>query len=80
MHAEAYNPTMKLRRNELRLRFLYYLRRNSTYTESLNTLDNREDQNYVGNEGAIKPTGVHLRKLEQVYMKEQMEHVENTIE
>ena len=58
---------MKLRRNELRLRFLYYLRRNSTYTESLYTLDDRDDQNYVENEGATKQTGVYLRKLQQRY-------------
>ena len=36
-----------------------------------------EDQNYVGNEGATKPTGVHLRKLEQGYMKEQRGVEEN---
>ena len=53
------------------LRFLYRLRSNSTYTEFLNTLDNIEDQNYVGNEEATKPKGVHQRKLEQRYMKEQ---------
>ena len=33
-------------------------------------MDDREDQNYVENEEAIKPTGVHLRKLEQGYMTE----------
>ena len=35
---------LELRRNELGLRFLYKLRSNTTYTEFLNTLDNREDQ------------------------------------
>ena len=45
LHAEACNPTMELRRNELGPRFLYKLRSNFTYTESLNILDDREDQN-----------------------------------
>ena len=36
-----------------------------------------EDQSYEENKGAIKPTGVHLRKLEQGYMKEQREIEEN---
>ena len=36
-----------------------------------------EDQNYVGNEGATKPTGVHLRKLEQGCMEEQRDVEEN---
>ena len=48
-----------------------------TYTVSLNTLDDKEDQNYVGNEEATKPTGVHLRKLEQGYMNKQRELEEN---
>ena len=38
-HAEAYNPPQELRRNEQGLRFLYKLRSNTTYTESLNILD-----------------------------------------
>ena len=50
---------------------------NTTYTESLNILDKREDQNYEENEGAIKSKEVHLRKLEQEYMKEQREVEEN---
>ena len=74
---ETCDPVMELRRNKLRLRFLYRLRSNSTYTVSLNTLDNRENQNYVGNEGATKPTEVQLRKLEQGYMKKQREVEEN---
>ena len=56
--------TLELR-NELGLRFLYRLRINITYTKSLNTLDDRKDQSYEENEGATKPTGVHLRKQEQ---------------
>ena len=63
--------------SKLKLRFLYRLRSNTTYIESLNTLDYREDQNYDENEGATEPTGVHLRKLEQGYMKEQREIEEN---
>ena len=53
------------------------MRSNITYIESLNTLDDREDQNYEENEGAIKSKEVHLRKLEQEYMKEQREVEEN---
>ena len=49
LHAEACDPTMELRKNELGLRMLYRLRSNSTYTVSLNTLDDRKYQNYVGN-------------------------------
>ena len=49
LNAETCDPTMELRRNELRLRFLYRLRNNSTYTDSLNTLDDREYKNYVEN-------------------------------
>ena len=64
---------MELRRNKLGLRFLYRLRSNSTYTVSLNTLNDREDQNYGRNEGSTKPIGVHLRKLEQEYINEQRE-------
>ena len=52
LQAEACNPTMELRRNKLGLRFLYKIRSNFTYTIFLNTLDDREDQNYVGNKGA----------------------------
>ena len=37
----------------------------------------REDQNCKGNEGITKPTGVHLRKLEQSYMREQRYLEEN---
>ena len=47
LHTEACDPTMKLRRNELELRFLYRLKSFSTYTVSLNTLDNIENQNYI---------------------------------
>ena len=61
MHAKAYDPPLELRRKELGLRFLYRPRSNTTYTESLNTLDEREEQNYEENEGATKPTGVHLK-------------------
>ena len=39
-------------------RFLYKLKSNSSYIETLNTLDNNEDQNYEENESPIKPTGV----------------------
>ena len=39
-------------------------------------MDDREDKNYVGNEGATKPKGVYLSKIEQRYIKERRE-VEN---
>ena len=35
LHTEACDPILELRRNKLGLRFLYRLRSNSTYTESL---------------------------------------------
>ena len=74
LHTEAYNLPLEIGgMNELGLRFLYKLRSINAYTESLNTLGNREDQNYVGNERTTKPTGIHLRKLEQSYMKKQRE-------
>ena len=44
---------------------------NITYTVSLITIDDRDDQNYEEDKGATKLTGVHLRKLEQEYIKEQ---------
>ena len=59
LHAEACDPTIELKSNELGLRS------STTCTESLNTLNDREDQNYEKNKRATKPTGVHLRKLEQ---------------
>ena len=40
---------------------------NSIYTESLNTLDYRKDQNYEENKGATKPTGIQLSKLENIF-------------
>ena len=52
--------------------FLYRVRSNT-----LNSLDARENQIYVENNGATKPTGVNLRKMEQGYMKEQREVEEN---
>ena len=67
------NPPLELRRNELGLRFLYKLKINSSYIETLNTLDENEDQNYRENERLIKPTGVHLGRLEQRYMVEKKE-------
>ena len=46
LHVEANDPPLELRRNELGLRFLYKLKSNSSYIETLNTLDNNKDQNY----------------------------------
>ena len=41
LHIEAYDPLLELRLNELKLKFLNKLRRNTAYTESLNTLNDR---------------------------------------
>ena len=45
LHVEANNPPQEIRRNELGLRFLYKLKNNTSYIETLNTLDDSEDQN-----------------------------------
>ena len=45
----------------------------TSYIETLNTLDDREDQNYKENEKSIKPMIVYLRRLEQRYLEEQKE-------
>ena len=50
LNIEANNPSLELRRNELRLRFLYKLRSNPLYIEALNTIDNSEDQSYEESE------------------------------
>ena len=64
---EAYNPPLELR-------FLHKLKSNTSYIETPNTLDDREDQNYEVNERSIKPMGVYqYRKMEQRYMEEQKE-------
>ena len=47
---------------------MYKLKSNISYIETLNTLDDREDQNYEENERSIKPTGMYLKRLEQKYM------------
>ena len=64
LHKEACDQPIELKRNELGLRFLYKLRSSTTYIETINTFDDREDQNYEENKGATRPTEVHLRKLE----------------
>ena len=61
MHIESYDPLLKLR-------FLY---------EKKHHIDHREDQNYKENKEATKPTGVHIRKLEQSYMKKKRKVEEN---
>ena len=73
LHVEANDPPLELRRNELGLRFLYKLKSNPSYIDTLNTIDDSEDQNYEESERSIKPTGVYLRGLEQRYMEEQKE-------
>ena len=56
---------LKICKNKRRIQLtITKLRSNTTYIDSLNTLIDREDQNYEENE-AIRPTGVHVRKLEE---------------
>ena len=54
MLIEADDLPLELKRKELGLRFLSELRSNTSYIETLNTLDDSEDQNYKENEGSIK--------------------------
>ena len=49
LHIEANEPALDKRRNELGLRFLYRLRSNPTYNDTVNTLDSTEDHNYDEN-------------------------------
>ena len=53
LHVEANDSPLELRRNELRLRFLYKLKGNTSCIEMLKTLDDREDQKYEENERSI---------------------------
>ena len=65
LDTEVYDSPLEIRRIELGLKFFHSLNSNSTYTEFLNTPSDRGDQKYEENEGATKPIGVCLRKLEQ---------------
>ena len=56
---------MELRRNELGLILLYKLKSNTSYIETLNKLNDKDNQNYEENERSIRLTGVYLRRLEQ---------------
>ena len=53
------------------------MRSNTQYKEFLNTVDDWEDQYYEENKRVTKPTGVHFRKLNQGYIKEQRKVEEN---
>ena len=53
---------LRIKKKETGPRFLYKLRSNTKYTEFLNTLDDRENQNMK--KRGTKPTGVLSRKLE----------------
>ena len=68
---QAYDPSLELRMIELGFRFLYKIRKNTTYTESLNTQYGKENQNYEENKRATRPTVAHLRETKQRYMKKQ---------
>ena len=45
LYIEANDPSLELRRNKLGLRFLYKLKSNPSYMDSLNTIDDSDDQN-----------------------------------
>ena len=64
---ESYDPFLELRNNELGLIFLYKLRSSTTYTEFLNTLDDRTK--------TIKKTGEKLCKGPNV---QKMRHLKTT--
>ena len=44
LHVEANDSFLELRRNELGLRFLYKLKSNTSYIETLNTVDDRKNK------------------------------------
>ena len=47
IYTRAFKTTaVETRRNKLGLRFMYKLKSNTSYINTLNTLDKREDQNY----------------------------------
>ena len=58
MHLEANDPPLELKRNTLGLRFLYKLKSNTSYIETLNKLNDKDNQNYEENERSIKPMEV----------------------
>ena len=58
---------------------MYRLTGNSTYADTLITLDNMEDHNYEENEKIIRPVGVHCRILEQKYMEKWKEIEKNNM-
>ena len=66
-------PPLELRRNKLGLRFLYKLKSNTSYIDTLNTPNDSDDQNYKENDKSIKLTGVYLKNWKQRYMEEQKE-------
>ena len=68
-----------MRRNELGLRFLFKLRSNPKYLESLVILNNSEGYNYEENERATRPTREHFRILEQRYMEEHYDTISTTV-
>ena len=70
LNVEANDLHLELRRKELGLRLLYKLKSNILYIDTLNTLDDSEDQNYEENDRSIKTTGLYQRKLKQRYMDE----------
>ena len=70
---EANDPPLELRTNKMGLRFMYKLKSNTSYIETLKYTDDRENQNYQENERSIKHKGVYLRRQEQRYMEEQKE-------
>ena len=67
LHVEANDTPLELRRNELGQRFMYKIKSNTSYIEILNTLDDREDQNYEENESSIKHTGNDSKRKQRLY-------------
>ena len=75
---KAYDPPIELRMNELGLRFLYKLRSDTTYTESLNTWMT-ECIKTMKKTKKQPDQQEYLRKREQKNMKEQREIEDNPL-
>ena len=72
LHVEAIDPPGTKKKQIGTKIPVYKLKSNSSYRETVNTLDNNENQNCKENERSIKLTGVYLTKLEWRYIGEQI--------
>ena len=52
---------------------MYGLKSNTSYIDTLNSLDDRDDQNHEESERSIKLMGVYLRRLDKVIWKNRRE-------